>query len=68
MMAIIFGKLRIAMAKHFPPPAVFNRLTPITMQTPPRRIYISENEWTSDAKGIAGEKLATFLFFRTIEQ
>lgn len=33
-------------------------------QAPLGRIHIPENEWTCDAKGIAPEKLATFLFFR----
>jgi peptidoglycan/xylan/chitin deacetylase (PgdA/CDA1 family) len=36
-------------------------------QAPLGRIHIPENEWTCDAKGIAPEKLATFLFFRRIE-
>ncbi|MGB4766964.1 MAG: polysaccharide deacetylase family protein [Rugosibacter sp.] len=30
------------------------------------RIHIPENEWTCDGNGIAGEKLATFLFFRPV--
>lgn len=30
------------------------------------RIHIPENQWTCDAKGIAFERLATFLFFRPI--
>lgn len=45
-----------------------SRSTPIPMQTPLGRIHIPENEWTCDEQGIAAEKLATFLFFRTIEQ
>jgi peptidoglycan/xylan/chitin deacetylase (PgdA/CDA1 family) len=32
------------------------------------RIHIPENEWTCDGQGIAAEKLATFLFFRSIEK
>lgn len=49
-------------------PILVNTSISRSTQTPLGRIHIPENEWTSDAKGIAGEKLATFLFFRTIEQ
>ncbi|HEY8857298.1 MAG TPA: polysaccharide deacetylase family protein [Rugosibacter sp.] len=42
-------------------------LTPIPTQIPLGRIHIPENEWTCDEKGIAAEKLATFLFFRPVE-
>ncbi len=45
-----------------------SRSTPIPLQTPFGRIHIPENEWTCDEQGIAAEKFATFLFFRTIEQ
>jgi peptidoglycan/xylan/chitin deacetylase (PgdA/CDA1 family) len=37
-------------------------------RAPLGRIHIPENEWTCDENGIADEKLATFVFFRTIEQ
>lgn len=49
-------------------PILVNTSISRSIQTPLGRIHIPENEWTSDAKGIAGEKLATFLFFRQIEK
>lgn len=49
-------------------PILVNTSITRSTQIPLGRIHVPENEWTSDAKGIAGEKLATFLFFRTIEQ
>ncbi len=45
-----------------------SRSTPTPGQTLLGRIHIPENEWTCDENGIAAEKLATFVFFRTIEQ
>jgi peptidoglycan/xylan/chitin deacetylase (PgdA/CDA1 family) len=47
-------------------PTLVNTATRST-QTPLGRIHIPENAWTCDAKGIAAEKLATFLFFRPME-
>lgn len=49
-------------------PILVNTSRTRSPQTPLGRIHIPESEWTSDAKGIAGEKLATFLFFRPIEK
>lgn len=49
-------------------PILVNASRTRSPRTPLGRIHIPENEWTSDAKGIAGEKLATFLFFRQIEK
>jgi len=49
-------------------PLLVNTARDRSSQTPLGRIHIPENEWTVNANGIAPEKLATFLFFRPIEQ
>lgn len=49
-------------------PILVNTSLTRSTQTPLGRIHVPENEWTCDAKGIADEKLAMFLFFRSIEK
>lgn len=49
-------------------PLLVNAARDRSPQIPLGRIHIPENEWTSNRNGIASEKLATFLFFRPIEQ
>ncbi|MFZ3037016.1 MAG: polysaccharide deacetylase family protein [Rugosibacter sp.] len=48
-------------------PILINTARSRPMQIPLGRIHIPENEWTCNEKGIAAEKMATFLFFRPAE-
>ena len=49
-------------------PMLMNTTIVRSTLAPLGRIHIPENEWTCDGQGIAAEKLATFLFFRSIEK